>query len=150
MISAKTNFASLGSATKRKQNHTRIFLPITKYIRLKRRIVALLCSEKVLCVLIASFFRECIFLLIKTTLLMFSTRAMLLLIECKYKILSKQSHYQKLVSVPDEKPSKQSNGNAVDVEIRELKSKVTISSFIPYFPGLYQIDCQNISCILPL
>ena len=81
---------------------------------------------------------------------MFSTRAMLLLIECKYKILSKQSHYQKLVSVPDEKPSKQSNGNAVDVEIRELKSKVTISSFIPYFPRLYHIDCQNISCILPL
>ena len=61
---------------------------------------------------------------------MFSTRAMLLLIDCKYKILSRPPHYQKLISVPDEKPSKQSNGNAVDVEVKELKPKVTLK-FIP-------------------
>ncbi|CAB4018470.1 Hypothetical predicted protein, partial [Paramuricea clavata] len=53
-----------------------------------------------------------------------STRAMLLLIDCKYKILSRQPHYQKLISVPDEKPAKQSNGNAADVQIKELKPKV--------------------------
>ncbi|XP_028412726.1 amino acid transporter AVT3A-like [Dendronephthya gigantea] len=54
-----------------------------------------------------------------------STRAMLLLIDCKYKILGKQPYnYQKLASEPDEKPAKQSNGNVVDVEVKELKPKI--------------------------
>lgn len=50
---------------------------------------------------------------------------MLLLIDCKYKILSKQPYnYQKLISVPEEKPAKQCNGNFVDVEVKDLKPKV--------------------------
>lgn len=75
---------------------------------------------------------------------MFSTRAMLLLIDCKYKVLSKQPHYQKLLSVPDEKPSKQSNGNAVDVEIKELKPKVTkfnSPGFAKSSVKIYPISC---------
>jgi hypothetical protein len=57
----------------------------------------------------------------------FSTRAMLLLIDCKYKILGKQPHYQKLVSTPDEKPLKQSNGHALDIQDKTLKVKFKIS-----------------------
>jgi hypothetical protein len=63
---------------------------------------------------------------------------MLLLIDCKYKILSRQPHYQKLISVPDEKPAKQSNGNAADVQIKELKPKVK-PKVIP--------DIQVIQCL---
>ena len=51
---------------------------------------------------------------------------MLLLINCKYKILSEQPRYQKLVSVSDDKPSKQSNGNTVDIEVKGLGSKVML------------------------
>ena len=47
---------------------------------------------------------------------------MLLLIDCKYKILSRQPHYQKLVSTPDEKPLKQSsNGHVTDVQDKTPK-----------------------------
>lgn len=58
---------------------------------------------------------------------------MLLLIDCKYKILSKQPTYQKLFPVPDEKPPKQINGNTVDMEDKVMKPKVEYFSTLTSF-----------------
>lgn len=53
-----------------------------------------------------------------------STQAMLLLIDCKYKIIMKHAQYEKLLPVPDEKPAIKSNENSPDKEDKQLKQKV--------------------------